>query len=136
MADNNNFKDEAAALNFIDNQLGLDVEDENPGNELQEAELIDLFNQMEILPEFGDAIVEWLKSTLRTQLLGINVQQNLAKISNVLPGRCTRLQRPMSRSDRGNVYTYSSPLPGGVDDVMDRLGCTPTMEFDLLGKLD
>lgn len=51
------YQDEAAALNFIDNQLGLDVEDENPGNELQEAELIDLFNQMEILPEFGDAIV-------------------------------------------------------------------------------
>ncbi|KAG2285161.1 hypothetical protein Bca4012_081531 [Brassica carinata] len=40
-----------------------------------------------------------------------------------------------ARSDRGRVYQYSSPLPGGLDDVMDRLGYTPTMEFDLLGKL-
>ncbi|KAG2309450.1 hypothetical protein Bca52824_029198 [Brassica carinata] len=33
-----------------------------------------------------------------------------------------------ARSDRGRVYH-------GLDDVMDRLGYTPTMEFDLVGKL-
>lgn len=30
---------------------------------------------------------------------------------------------------------YRSCCCSGVDEVMDRLGYTPTMEFDLLGKL-
>ncbi|CAF2299281.1 unnamed protein product [Brassica napus] len=40
-----------------------------------------------------------------------------------------------SRSDQGREYQYSSPVAGGLDAVMDRVGYTPTMEFDLVRKL-
>ncbi|CAN7020656.1 unnamed protein product [Brassica oleracea var. botrytis] len=38
-------------------------------------------------------------------------------------------------SYQGREYQYSSPVAGGLDAVMDRVGYTPTMEFDLVGKL-
>ncbi|KAG5402363.1 hypothetical protein IGI04_016970 [Brassica rapa subsp. trilocularis] len=45
-----------------------------------------------------------------------------------------------SRSDQGREYQYSSHVAGscgcsGLDALMDRVGYTPTMEFDLVRKL-